>query len=62
MTALTLFSQFWTSPLFHVRFYYFLTCIQVSQEASKVVWYYNLFKNFPQFFMIYTVNDISIVN
>ena len=25
----------------------FLTCIQVSQEASKVVWYSHLFKNFP---------------
>ena len=28
----------------------FLTCIQVSQEAAKVVWYSHLFKNFPQFF------------
>jgi len=27
----------------------FLTCTQVSQEASKVVWYSYLFKNFPQF-------------
>ena len=27
----------------------FLTCIQVSQEAGKVVWYSHLFKNFPQF-------------
>ena len=25
----------------------FLTCIQVSQEAGKVVWYSHLFKNFP---------------
>ena len=25
----------------------FLICIQVSQEASKVVWYSHLFKNFP---------------
>ena len=25
----------------------FLTCIQVSQEAGKVVWYFHLFKNFP---------------
>src|SRR5574337_175583 len=30
----------------------FLTCIQVSQEAGKMVWY--LFKNFPHFFMIHT--------
>ena len=27
--------------------YYFLTCLQVSQEAGKVVWYSHLFKNFP---------------
>ena len=25
----------------------FLTCIQVSQETGKVVWYSHLFKNFP---------------
>ena len=25
----------------------FLICIQVSQEASKVVWYSHLLKNFP---------------
>ena len=33
----------------------FLTCIQVFQEAGKVVWYSHLFKNFPQFFVIHTV-------
>ena len=27
----------------------FLTYIQISQEAGKVVWYSHLFKNFPQF-------------
>ena len=26
---------------------FFLSCIQVTQEASKVVWYSHLFKNFP---------------
>ena len=26
----------------------FLACIQVSQDASKVIWYSHLFKNFPQ--------------
>ena len=26
---------------------YFLTCVQISQEAGKVVWYSYLFKNFP---------------
>ena len=25
----------------------YLTCIQVSQEAGEVVWYFHLFKNFP---------------
>ena len=40
-------SQFGTSPLFHVQFCCFLTYIQVSQEAGKVVWYSHHFKNFP---------------
>ena len=40
----------------------FLTCIQVFQEAGKVVWYSHLFKNFPQFFVIHTVKGFSIVN
>ena len=42
--------------------YWFLTCIQVSQGASKVAWYYNLFKNFPQFVVICTIKGFSIVN
>ena len=25
---------------------YFLTCIQISQEAGKAVWYFHLFKKF----------------
>ena len=40
----------------------FLTCIQVSQEAGKVVCYSYLFKNFPQFVVIHTVKDFSVVN
>ena len=40
----------------------FLTCIQLSQEAGKVVWYYHHFKNFPQFVLIYTVKGFSKVN
>ena len=40
----------------------FLTCIQVSQEAGKVVWYSYLFKNFPQFVVIHTVKDFSIAS
>ena len=40
----------------------FLTCIQISQEAGKVVWYSHLFKNFPQFVVIHTVTGFSIVS
>ena len=40
----------------------FLTCIQVSQEAGKVVWYSHLFKNFLQFLVIHTVKGFGIVN
>ena len=40
----------------------FLTCIQVSQEACKVIWYSHLFKNFPQFIVIHTVKGFSEVN
>ena len=39
----------------------FLTCIQVSQEAGKVVWCSHLFKNFLQFVVIHTVKDFSVV-
>ena len=42
--------------------YCFLTCIQISQEAGKVIWYSHLFKNFPQFILIHTVKGFSIVN
>ena len=41
---------------------YFLTCIQVSQEAGKVVWYSHLFQNFPQFVVIHTIKGFSVVN
>ena len=40
----------------------FLTCIQVSQEAGQVVWYSQLFQNFPQFIVIHTVKGFGIVN
>ena len=40
----------------------FLTCIQISQEIGKVVWYFHLFKDFPQFVVIHTVRDFSIVS
>ena len=42
--------------------YCFLTCIQIPQEAGKVVWYFHLFKNFPQFVVIHTVKGVSVVN
>ena len=42
--------------------YCFLTCIQISQDAGKVVWYSHLFKNFPQFVVIHTVKGFGIVN
>ena len=40
----------------------FLTCIQISQEAGKVLWYSHLFKNFPQFVVIHTVKGLGTVN
>ena len=42
--------------------YCFLTCIQISQEAGQVVWYFHLFKNFPQFVVICTVKGFGVVN
>ena len=40
----------------------FLTCTQVSQEASQVVWYSYLFQNFPQFIVIHRVKGFGLVN
>ena len=40
----------------------FLTCIQISQEARQVVWYFHLFQNFPQFVVTHTVKGFGIVN
>jgi len=40
----------------------FLTRIQVSQEAGKVVWCFHLFKDFPQFVVIHTVKGFSVIN
>ena len=36
--------------------------MHISQEAGKVVWYPQLFKNFPQFLVIHTVKGFGIVN
>ena len=40
----------------------FLTYIQIFQEASKVVWYFHLLKNFPQFLVIDTVKGFGVIN
>ena len=40
----------------------FLTCIQISQEAGKVVWYSHLLKYFSQFVVIYTVKGFGVIN
>ena len=42
--------------------YCFLTCIQISQEAGKVVWYFHFFRNFPHFAVIHTVKGFGIVH
>ena len=39
-----------------------LTCIQVSREASKVIWHFHLFRNFPQFVVIHTVKSFTVIN
>ena len=40
----------------------FLACIQISQEADKVVWYSHPLNNFPQFVVIHMVKVFGIVN
>ena len=40
---------------------YFLTCIQISQEAGNMGWYSHLLKNFPQFVVIHRVKGFGIV-
>ena len=40
----------------------FLTCMQIYQEAGKVVWYSHFLKNFPPFVGIHTVKCFGIVN
>ena len=37
-------------------------CIQISQEAGKVVWYSHLFQNFLQFVVIHTVKGFGVVS
>ena len=40
----------------------FLTCLQISQEAGKGVWYSHILNNFPQFVVIHTVKGFGIVS
>ena len=40
----------------------FLTCIHISQEAGKVIWYSHLLNNFPQFIVIHTGKGFDVVN
>ena len=39
----------------------FLTCIEISHEAGKVVWYFHLFKNVPEFVVIHAVKGFGII-
>ena len=40
--------------------YCFLICMHISQETAKVVWYFHLYKNFPQL-VIHTVKGFSTI-
>ena len=42
--------------------YCFLTCIQISQMAHQVVWYFHLLKNFLHFILIHTVKGFGVIN
>ena len=56
-------SWFGSSLFFHVQSNcFFLTYVQISQEAGQVVWYSHLLKNFPQFVVIHTVKGFGVVN
>ena len=41
---------------------FFLTCMQILQEAGQVVWYSHLLKNVPQFIVVHTDKGFGIVN
>ena len=58
-----LFSQSWTNSCsIQGCNSCFLTCIQISQETGKMVWYFHLLKSFPHFVMIHTVKEFSVVD
>ena len=54
--------QPWHTPTMSSSNCFFLTSIQVSQEAGQVVWYSHLLKNFPQFVVIHTVKSFGVVS
>ena len=41
---------------------FLLTCIQISQDAGQMIWYFHLFKNCPQFVVIHTVKCFGVVS
>ena len=41
---------------------HFLTYIQTFQETGKVIWYSHFLKNFPQFVLVHTVKEFSMVS
>ena len=61
-SSMVILSQLMPHPLSSFRPVCFLTCIQISQEAGKVVWYSHLFQNFPYFFVIHAVKCFGVVS
>ena len=59
-SLIVLLSQFWTSCPRSGSNCCFLTCIQVSQELGKVLCI-PISKNFPEFVVIHTVKDFSLL-
>ena len=58
-----LFFLFGTSLLFHVHFLLLLLDLHIGfSRGSQVVWYSQLFQDFPQFIVIHTVRGFGIVN
>ena len=42
--------------------YCILICLQIFQDAGNVVWYFHLFKHFPQFLVTNPVKGFGIIN
>ena len=58
-----LLSQFGTSLLFHVQFQLFLLDLHIDFSGGRsggLV--FHVFQNFPQFVLMHTVKDFSVVN